>query len=196
MLKAIRPAIVSMVFFTLILGLAYPLAMTGLIGVVLPGQAGGSLVKGAGGQVIGSALIAQAFTRPEYLHPRLSAAGNGYDPMNSGGSNYGPLDHKLIDRVKGDAISIAKEDGPGAIPADAVTTSASGLDPDVSPENARLQLVRIAAHRGAAPAQIAAVVDASTREPFLGFVGQPAVNVLAVNLALDARFPMAHPKGP
>src|SRR5580693_8214880 len=149
MLQHVRPAIVSIVLFTLILGLGYPLAVTGVAGVIFPAQAGGSLVKDVHGQVIGSTLIAQAFARPEYLHPRPSAAGNGYDPMNSGGSNLGPLDKKLSDRVKGDVAAIGKLDGATTIPADAVTTSGSGLDPDVSPENARMQAARVAAQRGA-----------------------------------------------
>jgi K+-transporting ATPase ATPase C chain len=168
--------------------------MTGLISAVFPAQAGGSLVKDDSGRVIGSAIIAQGFAKPQYLHPRPSAAGNGYDPLNSGGSNFGPLEKKLIDRVKGDAASIAKEDGATSIPADAVTTSASGLDPDVSPENARMQAARIATARGVGPTAVQAVVDANTASPLLGFIGDPAVNVLAVNRALDARFPMAHPK--
>lgn len=194
MLTHIRPAIVSVVLFTLVLGLAYPLAMTGLIGAILPVQAGGSLVKNASGQVIGSSLIAQGFAKPQYLHPRPSAAGNGYDPLNSGGSNLGPLDKKLIDRVKGDSAAIAKSDGATSIPADAVTTSASGLDPDVSPQNARMQAARIAAARGVAASAVQAVIDSDTASPLLGFIGEPAVNVLAVNRALDARFPMAHPR--
>src|SRR5271165_4014428 len=147
MLQHIRPAIVSTVLFTLVLGLVYPLAMTGLIGAVLPAQAGGSLVTDASGRVIGSSLIAQGFAKPQYLHPRPSAAGNGYDPMNSGGSNLGPLDKKLADRIKGDAAAIAREAGGRPIPADAVTTSGSGLDPDITPENAYLQASRVAANR-------------------------------------------------
>jgi K+-transporting ATPase ATPase C chain len=194
MLAHIRPAIVSVVLFTLVLGLAYPLAMTGLVGAVLPAQAGGSLVKDASGQVIGSSLIAQGFSKPQYLHPRPSAAGNGYDPLNSGGTNLGPLDKKLIDRVKGDAAAIVKSDGATSIPADAVTTSASGLDPDVSPQNAQMQASRIAAARGVAAPAIQAVIDSNTKSPLLGFIGDPAVNVLAVNRALDARFPMAQPR--
>jgi len=193
MLQHARPAIVTMILFTLLLGLAYPLAMTGLAGVAFPVAAGGSLVKDARGQVIGSALIAQAFARPEYLHPRPSAAGNGYDAMSSGGSNLGPLDKKLIDRVAGDAAALATLNGPRAIPADAVTTSGSGLDPDVSPANAQDQAARIAARRGVTPAAVQGVIDANTASPLLGFIGQSAVNVLAVNRALDARFPMAHP---
>ena len=194
MLVHVRPAIVSVVLFTLVLGLVYPLAMTGLAGTIFPVQAGGSLVKDGSGQIIGSSLIAQAFAKPQYLHPRPSAAGNGYDPLNSGGSNLGPLDKKLIDRVKGDADAIAKSDGATSIPADAVTTSASGLDPDVSPANARMQAARIATARGVAPAAVQALIDSTTASPLLGFIGDPAVNVLAVNRALDARFPMAHPR--
>jgi K+-transporting ATPase ATPase C chain len=194
MIRDIRPAIVSMVFFTILLGLAYPLAITGVAVVALPHQAGGSLVRDGSGQVIGSELIAQGFAKPEYLHPRPSAAGNGYDPMNSGGSNYGPLDQKLIDRVKGDAATIAKA-APGVpIPADAVTTSGSGLDPDVSPENARLQAARIAAARSVETSVILALIETNTQGQVLGFIGQPRVNVLAVNRALDARYPVAHTK--
>ena len=196
MLKTIRPAIVSMTLFTLVFGLAYPLAMTGVIGALTPFQAGGSLVKDAGGQVIGSGLLAQGFVKPEYLHPRPSAAGAGYDPMNSGGSNYGPLDKKLSDRVKGDADSIARLDGSRDIPVDAVTTSASGLDPDISPANARMQAARVASARGASASDIQAVIDSHTVHPVLGFIGQPAVNVLAVNRDLDAHYPMSHPKAP
>jgi K+-transporting ATPase ATPase C chain len=194
MLAHIRPAIVSVVLFTLVLGLAYPLAMTGLIGAVFPVQAGGSLVKDGAGHVIGSSLLAQGFAKAQYLHPRPSAAGNGYDPLNSGGSNFGPLDKKLIDRVKSDAAAIVKSDGATSIPADAVTTSASGLDPDVSPQNARMQAARIAAARGVGAPAVQAVIDSNTQSPLLGFIGDPAVNVLAVNRALDARFPMAQPK--
>ncbi len=129
MLQHIRPAVVSMVLFTLILGIAYPLAMTGVAGAILPVQAGGSLVKDGAGHVIGSSLIAQGFAKPQYLHPRPSAAGNGYDPMSSGGSNLGPLDKKLIDRVKGDAATIdAQQVGPRDPRSTrrTVTTSASG----------------------------------------------------------------------
>ena len=196
MFDHIRPAIVMTVLFTALLGLGYPLAMTGIAGAVFPDQAQGSLVHDAKGQVIGSALIAQGFARPEDLHPRPSAAGNGYDPMNSGGSNLGPMDQKLIDRVKGDAAAIRK-DNPGAvIPADALTTSGSGLDPDVSPQNAAMQAPRIAKARGVTLSEALAVVGAHTDQPFLGFIGQPHVNVLAVNRALDALYPLGHSKTP
>jgi K+-transporting ATPase ATPase C chain len=196
MLQHARPALVMMVLFTLAFGLGYPLAMTGVAGVIFPSQAGGSLIKDASGQVIGSALIAQGFAKPEYLHPRPSAAGNGYDPTASGGSNLGPLDQKLIDQVKTNAAAIRKDDGPGAIPADAVTNSGSGLDPDVSPENAHLQAARIAKARGRSLSEVLAIVDNETQGQVLGFLGQPHVNVLAVNRALDARYPVGHLKAP
>jgi K+-transporting ATPase ATPase C chain len=192
MLAHIRPAIVMMILFTLLTGLAYPLAMTGIAGVAFPAQAGGSLLHDAKGQVIGSALLAQGFAKPEYLHPRPSAAGNGYDPTSSGGSNLGPLDPKLASRMAADAATWRK-DNPTAtqIPIDALTTSGSGLDPDVSPTNASMQAARIAAKRGAAVQDVQAVIDANTRQPTLGFLGDPRVNVLAVNRALDARYPVA-----
>jgi K+-transporting ATPase ATPase C chain len=192
MLQHLRPAVAMTVLFTLLCGLAYPLAMTGVAGLAFPVQAGGSLVRDDKGTVIGSSLLAQAFAKPQYLHPRPSAAGSGYDPMNSGGSNLGPMDKKLIDRVKGDAATIAKDTGGASIPADAVTTSGSGLDPDVSPANARLQADRIAQNRGVATAEILAVIDAHQEGALLGFIGQPRVNVLAVNRALDASYPVAH----
>ena len=191
MLQHLRPAVVMMVLFTLLLGLAYPLAMTGIAGLAFPGQAGGSLVRDGAGQVIGSSLIAQAFAKPEYLHPRPSGAGTGYDPMNSGGTNLGPLDKKLIDRVKTDSVAIAKDTGAASIPPDAVTTSGSGLDPDVSPANAHLQASRIAAHRGVAASEIQSIIDQNQQGALLGFIGQPRVNVLAVNRALDASYPVA-----
>jgi K+-transporting ATPase ATPase C chain len=192
MMQHIRPAIVMMALFTLVLGLAYPLAMTGAAGLMFPAQAGGSLVRDASGQVIGSSLIAQGFAKAQYLHPRPSAAGNGYDPTSSSGSNLGPMDPKLADRIKGDAATIRKDAGGLPIPADAVTTSGSGLDPEISPENARLQAGRIAAARGVAVGEVQALIDSRTEGRVLGFIGEPRVNVLAVNRALDARFPVAH----
>jgi K+-transporting ATPase ATPase C chain len=194
MLQQIRPAIVMMALFTLLLGLVYPLALTGTFGAIFPAQAGGSLVHDRAGKVIGSTLIAQGFTKAEYLHPRPSAAGNGYDPLSSGGTNLGPLDPKLIDRVKGDVAALHRDNGPGAIPEDAVTTSASGLDPDISPANAAFQAGRVATARGLNPSVVQAVIDQHTEAPFLGFIGQPHVNVLQVNLALDARYPAAQRK--
>ena len=139
MLHYFRASVVMMALFTLVFGMGYPLAITAISALAFPYQAHGSLVRDARGQVIGSALIAQGFARPEYLHPRPSAAGSGYDPLNSGGSNLGPLDPKLASRIKADAAKLVAE-APGApIPADAVTTSGSGLDPDVSPQNANRQ---------------------------------------------------------
>ena len=194
MIAQLRASIVMTILFTLLLGLAYPLAMTAVAGLAFPDQAQGSLVRDKSGQVIGSTLIAQAFAKPEYLHPRPSAAGNGYDPMSSGGSNLGPLDQKLIDRVKGDAATIRK-DNPGAvIPADALTTSGSGLDPDISPANAAMQASRVATARHMSISDVQAAIDAATGQPFLGFIGQPHVNVLTVNRALDARYPVAQPR--
>jgi K+-transporting ATPase ATPase C chain len=192
MLSAIRPAIVSTVFFTLLLGVAYPLAVTQAAHYLTPAQAEGSLVKDRSGQVIGSALIAQAFTQPEYLHPRPSAAGKGYDATSSGPSNLGPLNPDLIKRVKTDTEALRKEDGAAVLPADAVTTSGSGLDPEISPENARIQVARIAAARGIDRATVQSAIDSETQGPTWGFLGQPRVNVLKVNLALDARYPVRH----
>ena len=189
MLSHLRPAIVSSVLFMGLLGLAYPLAVTGVAQAAFPAQANGSLVKDAKGTVIGSSLIAQAFSKPEYLHPRPSAAGDGYDASASSGSNMGPLNDKLIEREKTDAAALRAENPGAAMPADAVTTSGSGLDPDVSPANARFQAPRVAKARGVPVGEVLAVIDAHTKAPLLGFIGQPAVNVLAVNRALDARFP-------
>jgi K+-transporting ATPase ATPase C chain len=189
MLSHLRPAIVSAGLFTVLLGLAYPLAVTGVAQAAFPAQANGSLVKDAKGAVVGSALIAQAFAKPEYLHPRPSAAGSGYDASASSGSNMGPLNDTLIKREKTDADALRAENPGVVIPADAVTTSGSGLDPEISPANARFQAPRVAKARGLGVAQVQAVIDDQTRGPTLGFIGQPRVNVLAVNRALDARFP-------
>ncbi len=148
MLSEIRPAIVSTVLLTLLLGLGYPLAITGISQVAFPYQADGSLVTDKAGQVIGSALLAQPFAKDEYLHPRPSAAGNGYDPTSSSGSNYGPLNADLAKRIAGDADALRKSTGHQQIPDDAITTSGSGLDPDISPAYADLQVDRIAKARG------------------------------------------------
>jgi K+-transporting ATPase ATPase C chain len=194
MLSEIRPAIVSTVIFTLLLGLGYPLAITGIAELAFPYQANGSLVRDAHGQVIGSALLAQPFAKDEYLHPRPSAAGNGYDPTSSGGSNYGPLSPDLAKRIAGDADALRKSTGHAEIPDDAITTSASGLDPDISPAYALLQVDRIAKARGASPDAVRQLVSQHVEQPFLGFIGQPHVNVLMTNRALDAGIPKAQPK--
>lgn len=188
MVNSFRPAIVMMALFTLLLGLAYPLAVTGIAQAAFPGQANGSLVRDAGGRVVGSTLIGQPFAGATYLHPRPSAAGDGYDAAASSGSNLGPLNPDLAGRVAESAKAIRAEDGPGLIPADAVTTSGSGLDPDVSPAYARLQAARIARARGVSVQQVQTIIDAQTEGAFLGFIGQPRVNVLLTNRALDARF--------
>lgn len=189
MLTQARAAIVSTLFFTLLLGVGYPLAVTGIGQLAFPAQAAGSFVKDAKGQVIGSRLLAQPFARPEYLHPRPSAAGSdGYDASGSSGSNLGPTNPTLIDRVKKDADGLKGEAAGRAIPADALTTSGSGLDPDVSPANARMQAARIAATRGVAVADVAKLIDRHVTRRTLGVLGQPRVNVLETNLALDAAF--------
>jgi K+-transporting ATPase ATPase C chain len=189
MLSHLRPALVSMGLFTALLGLAYPLAVTGVAQAAFPAQANGSLIRDASGKVIGSALTGQAFAKAEYFHGRPSAAGNGYDATASSGSNMGPLNDKLIAREKADA-AVLRAENPGAIvPADAVTTSASGLDPDISPANARFQAPRVAKARGVSESQVTALIDGQVQEPLLGFIGQPRVNVLALNRALDARYP-------
>ncbi|WGM37765.1 potassium-transporting ATPase subunit KdpC [Caulobacter sp. NIBR1757] len=184
MLSHLRPALVSMALFTAVLGLAYPLTVTGIAQAALPAQANGSLVVD-NGKVVGSALIAQGFSQPGYLHPRPSAAGKGYDAAGSSGSNYGPLNEDYAARIKADADAL-RADNASPIPVDAVTTSGSGLDPDVSPANAERQVARIAAARGMAPDRVRAVIAKATQGPTLGFLGQPRVNVLKVNLALDA----------
>ncbi|NBB66164.1 K(+)-transporting ATPase subunit C [Pseudomonas sp. ODNR1LW] len=188
MVNQLRPAIVMVALFTLLLGLAYPLAVTGIAQIAFPGQANGSLVRDAGGRVVGSALIGQPFAGATYLHPRPSAAGDGYDAAASSGSNLGPLNPDLAARVAESAQAVRAKDGPGVIPADAVTTSGSGLDPDVSPAYARLQAARIARARGVSVQQVQSIIDSQTEGAFLGFIGQPRVNVLLTNRALDARF--------
>ena len=195
MISHLRPAIVSVGLFTALLGLAYPLAVTGVAQAAFPAQANGSLVRDAKGAVVGSALIGQAFAQPGYLHPRPSAAGTGYDASASSGSNMGPLNDALAKRIKTDADALRAENPGAVIPADAVTTSGSGLDPEISPANARFQAPRVAKARGLGVAQVQAVIDGLTQGPTLGFIGQPRVNVLAVNRALDARFPAHGQKG-
>jgi potassium-transporting ATPase KdpC subunit len=194
MLSDIRPAIVSTILLTLLLGLGYPLAITGISELAFPYQANGSLVTDKTGHVIGSALLAQPFAKDEYLHPRPSAAGNGYDPTSSGGSNYGPLNPALATRIAGDAAALRKSTGSQFVPDDAITTSASGLDPDISPAYADLQAARIAKARGASADEVKKVIDAHIDGAFLGFIGQPHVNVLMTNRALDEAVPKAQPK--
>lgn len=191
MLSQLRPAIVMIALFTLLLGVAYPLGITGVAQAAFPSQADGSLIRGADGQVVGSALIGQPFAEARYLHPRPSAAGDGYDASASSGSNLGPLNTDLADRIKTDADALRTGTGATVIPADAVTTSASGLDPHISPAYARLQAARVAQARGVDVTAVQQVIDRNTEGALLGFIGQPRVNVLLTNRALDARFPAA-----
>jgi len=182
--SALRPALVLTVLFAVLLGLAYPAAITGISQLLFPHQANGSLVI-EGNRVIGSELIAQGFTGERYFHPRPSAAGAGYEGDNSYGSNLGPTSQALHDRVQADVAKLQKAPDAPAPPADLVTTSASGLDPHISPEAALFQIDRVAIARGLEPATLRALVQAKTETPLLGFLGEKRVNVLALNLALD-----------
>ncbi|HRD74700.1 MAG TPA: potassium-transporting ATPase subunit KdpC [Hyphomicrobiaceae bacterium] len=188
MLTLLRPALVMLALFTLVTGVAYPLAMTVLAQALIPATASGSVIT-RGGTIVGSDLIAQSFTSDRYFRPRPSAAGEkGYDATGSSGSNLGPLSKKLIERVEGDVATLRKA-GASIIPADAVTTSASGLDPHISPAFAGLQIARVAAARNVTAAQIRAIVENSTERPLLGLFGEPRINVLRLNLTLDASLP-------
>jgi K+-transporting ATPase ATPase C chain len=200
MLREIRPAIFILVLLTLITGLAYPLAMTAIAGMIFPKQAQGSLIE-KDGKVIGSALIGQQFTSDKYFHGRPSAT-SGVDPAdstktvpapynaaNSGGSNLGPTSKALNDRIKADVEKLKAENPSASIPVDLVTTSASGLDPDISPEAAQFQAPRVAKARSMPEDQVRALVTQATKDRFSGLLGEPSVNVLALNLALDAAGP-------
>ncbi len=197
MLSHLRPAIVLMVIFTLLTGLAYPLAMTGIANLLFPAQATGSQVE-KDGKVIGSALIGQNFTKPEYFHGRPSATTDTdpndstktipapYNASNSSGSNLAPTAKALVDRVKADVEALQAENPGVPVPGDLVTTSASGLDPDISPEAARFQIKRVAKARNLPEATVAALVDSHIEGRLFGLIGEPHVNVLALNMALDA----------
>ena len=191
MLSQLKPAILITIVMTVLTGLIYPLIMTGIAQVLFPHQANGSLVT-VNGKVIGSELIAQAFTKAEYFHPRPSAAGsNGYDATASSGSNLGPTNPDLAKRIAKDAAAYRAENGvTGAIPADAVTTSGSGLDPEISPANALLQAPRVAHARHVPTSEITGLIDKHTRGRDLGFMGEPRVNVLQLNLDLDSSYPI------
>ena len=187
----IAPAFRLMLVLTVLTGLIYPGVVTALCQAVFHWQANGSTLK-VDGKEVGSSLIGQNFTKPEYFHSRPSAAGNdGYDATASGGSNFGPTNQKLIDRVKASVEQFRKEnpDYTGPIPADLLTASASGLDPDISPGAAEAQAARIAKARGITLEQVNQLISRDTKGPDLGFLGEPRVNVLELNLALDRQFP-------
>ncbi|HZO89269.1 MAG TPA: potassium-transporting ATPase subunit KdpC [Chthonomonadaceae bacterium] len=208
MLQQLRPALVSVLVFTILTGLLFPFAITGIAQLVFPKQARGSLME-QNGKVIGSELIGQNFTAPGYFHPRPSAAGSGYDAANSGATNLGPTSDKLIngihkklpngqddpgnfDGIKDLAAAYRKENGlpdNAPIPADAVTRSASGLDPHISPANAQLQAARVAQARRLSEEQVRRLVMENTEGRQFGFLGEPRVNVLRLNLALDKASP-------
>jgi len=184
MKKHLITALLMTVVMTVLLGMIYPLVITGLAQVLFRDKANGQLVS-RNGEVIGSRIIAQPFTSAKYFHPRPSAAGNGYDAANSGGTNLAPTNQKLIDRVRADAASLQKENPNQPIPVDLLTTSASGLDPEISPAAAEFQIPRVARERGVAESAVRDLVRKHTQQRDLGLLGEPRVNVLELNLALD-----------
>ena len=190
MWQQILPGLRIKIFFTIVLGIVYPLVMTGISQVIFPNQANGSLII-SGDRVIGSELIGQSFSKPEHFHSRASNAGvNGYDATASSGYNQGPTNKKLVDRVTAAVDQFRKEnpDYQGTIPADLVTGSASGLDPHLSPDSARAQAARVAKIRGVSIEQVHALINRHTEDRTLGLLGEPRVNVLRLNLALDREF--------
>lgn len=188
MKKNLLTAILMTIATTFLLGIIYPLVVTGLAQLIFPKKANGQLIQ-KNGKTIGSSIIAQGFSSPGYFHPRLSFAGNGYDPMNSNGSQLGPTNQKLIDRVKGDVSTAHAENPNEPVPIDLVTGSASGLDPDITPASAEFQLPRVAKERGITVEQLRTLVERHTDNRQFGFLGESRVNVLELNLELDERFP-------
>ncbi len=182
--SALRPALLLLLLFTLLLGLGYPLLTLAIGQAVFPRQANGSLIRD-GERIVGSELIGQAFTGPAYFHPRPSAAGKGYDAGASSGSNLGPTSQALADRLRADVATQRAAGVTGPIPADLVTASGSGLDPDVSPAAALAQVSRVAAARALPEPQVRALVELAVRQPTLGILGAPHVNILRLNRQLD-----------
>jgi potassium-transporting ATPase KdpC subunit len=190
-MKNLLTAFLMTIVTTVLFGLAYPLVITGLAQVIFPENANGQLIRGADGKVIGSRLIGQPFVSPGYFRSRPSAAGaNGYDAGASSGSNLGPTNQKLIDRVKADVAKLQLENPDKAVPVDLITTSGSGLDPHISPAAAEFQVPRVARERGMNEDELRQLVSAHTEARQFGFLGEPRVNVLELNLALDERHPM------
>jgi K+-transporting ATPase ATPase C chain len=173
---------------TVLFGLVYPLIVTALAQLILPHKANGQLIV-KNGTVVGSSIIGQGFSGPEYFHSRSSAAGNGYDAANSGGSNLGPTNQKLLDRVKADVATAHSENPSVPVPIDLVTTSASGFDPHITPAAAEFQIARVAKARGISTEQVRALVTKHTEGRQFGVLGEPRINVLELNLDLDERFP-------
>lgn len=188
MKKNLMTAVLMTVATTILLGIVYPLVVTGLAQLFFPRQANGQLIQ-KNGKTVGSGIIAQGFSSPGYFHPRPSFAGNGYDPMNTNGSQLGPTNQKLIDRVKADVANARAENPNAPVPIDLVTGSGSGLDPHITPASAEFQLPRVAKERGITVDQLRALVQKHTEGRQFGFLGEPRVNVLELNLELDERFP-------
>jgi K+-transporting ATPase ATPase C chain len=190
MKKNLITAILYTVVTTVLLGLVYPLVVTGIAQLLFKDKANGQLIN-KNGVVIGSRIIAQPFTGPQYFHPRPSAAGtNGYDATSSGGTNWGPTNQKLIDRVKGDVSSLQAENPGKSVPVDLVTASGSGLDPHITPAAAAFQVARIAKARGIPEGDLRTLLAQHTEGRQFGFLGEPRINVLELNLALDEKYPM------
>ncbi len=190
MKKNLFTAVLMVIVTTVLLGLVYPLVMTGLAQLLFPHKANGQLIQ-HNGVIVGARIIGQGFSSPAYFHPRPSAAGNGYDAANSGGSNLGPTNQKLIDRAKSDTAALQAENPDRPVPVDLVTTSASGFDPHITPASAEFQVPRVAKERGMTEDELRKTVERHTEGRQLGFLGEPRVNVLELNLELDAVRPIA-----